>query len=391
MLKIKMYQAGNGDAFLVRASGKNVLVDGGYAATFHSEISADLQEIAAAGEALDLVVATHIDADHISGLIALLGANKSSKQRKVVPIGQIWHNSLRSITAKNTTPLTPKSAALLQALSRRGHPLPSIGPTPQEISARQGSSLAALLHGGGYDWNFGDGTTSIRAQHTPPMALGTAGTVTVIGPNDQRLDELQLWWKAKLRSMGYSGPTGADDVIDDAFEFLCSYAPEARRTKAIALSGDVTKRLEEVYEPDTSITNASSIAIILELQGRRLLFLGDAWAEDVLEQLKLLEAAGQSMTFDAIKISHHGSLRNTSPDLLALIDAPIYFISSNGVGHGHPDFEVLAAIVDRPAAFKRHIYLNYETSASVRLAQHTSRKGSEFTTHVIAPEWVQIG
>jgi hypothetical protein len=119
--------------------------------------------------------------------------------------------------------------------------------------------------------------------------------------------------------------------------------------------------------------------------------LGDAWAEDVLKQLQLLKAAGQSMTFDAIKISHHGSLRNTSPDLLALIDAPIYLISSNGVGHGHPDFEVLAAIVDRPAAFKRHIYLNYETSASVRLAQHSSRNGSEFTVHMSAPEWVQIG
>jgi len=392
MLKIKMYPAGNGDAFLVRAGGTNVLIDGGYAATFHGVVSADLQEIAADGETLDLVVATHIDADHISGLIAFLAANESSDKCKVVPVGQIWHNSLRSITAKNTTPLPPKSAGLLEAVSRRGHPLPSSGhPTAQEISARQGSSLAALIHRGGYSWNFGGGTASIRAQHTPPVALGSTGTATVIGPNDRRLDELHLWWKAKLRSMGYSGPMGSDDIIDDAFEFLCAHAPGAHKAKAIALSGGTTKRLEEVYEPDTSVTNASSIAMILELQERRILFLGDTWAEDMVEQLHLLKAAGQSMTFDAIKISHHGSLRNTSPDLLALIDAPVYFISSNGVGHGHPDFEVLAAIVDRAAAFTRHIHLNYETSASVRLAQYSSRNGSEFKVHVGNPEWIQIG
>ncbi len=391
MVRIKMYPAGNGDAFLIRANETNVLIDGGYAATFHTEISTDLQAIAATGEALDLVVATHIDADHISGLIALLEANKSSDQSKVVTIRQIWHNSLRSITTMNTTSLSPKSTGLLEAISRRGHPLPSNGaPAAQEISARQGSSLAALLHRGGYSWNYGDGTTSIWAQDMPRLALGPAGSVTIIGPNERRLNELHLWWKGKLRSMGYSGPTGAGEVIDDAFEFLCSHAPSSLSLKATALSGGATKRLEDVYEPDTSVTNGSSIAMILELHGKRLLFLGDAWAEDMVEQLHRLKSEGQSMTFDAIKISHHGSLRNTSPDLLALIDAPIYFISSNGAGHGHPDFEVLAAIVDRPAAFSRQIHLNYSTSASARLTNYRPGSGSEFTVHVGNSDWVQL-
>ena len=65
MLKIRIYPAGNGDAFLLRAPESNVLVDGGYAQTFDEHILPDLLEIARRGERLDLVIASHIDADHI--------------------------------------------------------------------------------------------------------------------------------------------------------------------------------------------------------------------------------------------------------------------------------------------------------------------------------------
>jgi hypothetical protein len=34
MLRVKMYPAGNRDAFLLSAAGTNVLVDGGYPQTF---------------------------------------------------------------------------------------------------------------------------------------------------------------------------------------------------------------------------------------------------------------------------------------------------------------------------------------------------------------------
>ncbi|WP_244077728.1 hypothetical protein, partial [Aeromonas caviae] len=62
-----------------------------------------------------------------------------------------------------------------------------------------------------------------------------------------------------------------------------------------------------------------------------------------------LQNGTDPVIFDAIKVSHHGSLHNTNVELLSLIDAPIYLISSDGSRHGHPDFEVLAEIVDRPA------------------------------------------
>jgi hypothetical protein len=37
--------------------------------------------------------------------------------------------------------------------------------------------------------------------------------------------------------------------------------------------------------------------------------------------------------FDVIKVSHHGSIHNTSVNLLSLIDAPVFLVSSNGSAH----------------------------------------------------------
>lgn len=391
MLRIKMYRAGNGDAFLLSAAESNVLVDGGYAQTFDEHILPDLLEIARRGERLDLVVASHIDADHISGLIRFLTINESSAASKIVPVDGILHNSLRSLTAMSAADIRPADRQVLDAIHRRGHPAPAINVPnePKEISARQGSSLASLIHDGGYRWNAHEGTTSIAVEHTSVFQLA-GGNIRVIGPTQQRLDGLLKWWKGRLREIGYNGPTGTGDEIDDAFELICEHAGESAASRPVPVSARERKNLEAVYDPDVSITNGSSIATIIELGGVRVLMLADAWAEDVVQALRALQSNGDSMFFDAIKISHHGSLRNTSPDLLQLIDAPRYFVSSNGNAHGHPDIEVLAAIVDRPASFSRTLYFNYPTPASALLRNHASRSGASFTVHDNATDWIEI-
>jgi hypothetical protein len=258
-----------------------------------------------------------------------------------------------------------------------------------EISARQGSSLASLIHRGGYRWNDHDGATSIAVERAPVFQLA-GGNIRVIGPTQQRLDGLLKWWKGRLRQMGYNGPTGTGDEIDDAFELVCEHAGESAASRPVPVSAQKRKDLADVYDPDTSITNGSSIATIIELGGARVLMLADAWAEDVVPVLRTLQSNGDSMLFDAIKISHHGSLRNTSPDLLRLVDAPRYIVSSNGNAHGHPDIEVLAAIVDRPASFSRALYFNYPTPASTLLSNHVSKSGASFTVHEKATDWIEI-
>lgn len=389
-MKIRMYPAGNGDAFLISASGTNVLIDAGYAQTFNDHILRDLYDLSSRGEQLNLVIATHIDADHISGLIQLLSLNGPSATPQIVSICNVWHNSLRSLSAGKLTAINTSDRDILSAISGRGHPVPLIGTGSAEISARQGSTLASLIHKGNYTWNFGDGTASIALDRTEMLRL-PGGSVRVIGPRQERLNELLKWWKRRLRQMGYTGAVGSGEAIDDAFEFFCEHASESAPLSPVPLSAGSRRLLNHVYEADTSITNGSSIAAIIELGGARVLMLADAWAEDIIYALRMLQSQGYSMIFDAVKISHHGSLRSTSPKLLELIDAPVFLVSSNGAGHGHPDIEVLMAIVDRPAGFSRTIYLNYATPASSALHAHRSRSDTPFRVRENVTDWIIIG
>src|SRR3546814_14206044 len=49
------------------------------------------------------------------------------------------------------------------------------------------------------------------------------------------------------------------------------------------------KPLREVYVPDDSLNNGSSIAICIETPTSNILFLGDSWAQDIEEAIERRE------------------------------------------------------------------------------------------------------
>lgn len=394
MLHIRSYPAHNGDAFLIKANDRQptaVLIDGGYPGTFHGHIRADLQELARNGYCLDLVVATHIDSDHVSGLVPFFRANGLAQAPKIIRVGHVFHNSLRGLARVAAQPAAtaPADLELLQEIQRAGYPQATAETRAgEEISARQGSSLAALLNAGGYLWNGGDGTRCIDGEDLKSHAIG-GGEVTVLGPPRTRLEELLTYWTSEIRSYGYTGPVDSNGMLDDAFEFVCAGSLPGDLGHAISGQDMSNMDLKDCHRPDDSVTNGSSISFVFEIDNRRVLFLGDGWADDAQAALRRLAGALGRIRFDAIKVSHHGSLRNTSPSLLEVIDAPRYFISTNGDGHGHPDLPVLKAIVDRPGP-PRELFFNYPSAASERLKSHVSRSGAAFTVHEGATDWIAL-
>ena len=394
-----MYPANNGDAFLIVTELPQplaILVDGGYGSTFNDYISPDLKIFAEQGYCLDLVVATHIDADHISGLLEFFKQNGNSSSTKIIPIKDVWHNSVRSLDFSSVynADTKPDDLDLLTEIKRRGFAKPTGSEDdPEEISAKQGSSLAALLLGGNYRWNMGKGLKSINCGGTSALKFGDDMQLQVIAPQIRRLQQLKTWWIRELKRFGFTGTPGVGGIFDDAFEFLCSYKnlQAATSPAPTQISSSTDSSLKNIYQPDTSVTNSSSIAFIAKIGPARILFLGDAWAEDIELYLKSLSnTAGSAFIFDAIKVSHHGSLRNTSPALLELIDARVFLISSDGKRHSHPDFAVLKAIVDRPCKFKRNIYFNYTTPASRLLRNYKSKSGANFEIYENSNSWINL-
>jgi glyoxylase-like metal-dependent hydrolase (beta-lactamase superfamily II) len=93
-INIKVLPALNGESILVEISGKVFLIDGGYVNTYDEYLYPELRTLSKKGYEISHLIASHIDADHISGLIKFLDANI---ENQIIPINNIWHNSFRHI------------------------------------------------------------------------------------------------------------------------------------------------------------------------------------------------------------------------------------------------------------------------------------------------------
>jgi glyoxylase-like metal-dependent hydrolase (beta-lactamase superfamily II) len=113
-MRLRVYQSDKGDCLLVSGTaGGHILVDGGMRQAFQDHVRADLGKMAAKKESLDLIYVSHIDQDHISGVLELLntvmawrvyefrkkqGAKvKAPAFPKMPVIKEIWHNAFSDL------------------------------------------------------------------------------------------------------------------------------------------------------------------------------------------------------------------------------------------------------------------------------------------------------
>ena len=94
MLHIKLFPAEYGDCIILsigKESQYNILIDGGLSKTYHKYIKAEIQHIKELGQKIGLMVCTHMDNDHICGLIQVLkGTNFNF-------IENVWYNGFLQI------------------------------------------------------------------------------------------------------------------------------------------------------------------------------------------------------------------------------------------------------------------------------------------------------
>ena len=70
-MKLNVFQSGSGDCLLLSSDdGHHILVDGGFNKNYTENVRDNLQGIT--GGSLDLVCVSHIDSDHISGILKML-------------------------------------------------------------------------------------------------------------------------------------------------------------------------------------------------------------------------------------------------------------------------------------------------------------------------------
>ncbi|MFC5701629.1 AVAST type 1 anti-phage system MBL fold metallo-hydrolase Avs1a [Cohnella faecalis] len=381
-IRVTMLPALNGDSFLISCGTgedkRNILVDGGMKSTFRDQLCPLLTSMHQKGEVIDLLIVTHIDQDHIHGVIELLTHNESSEAPAIIGIKEIWHNSYLQLQMDKADELTDHQQRVLEEIVARGDGSREDANAKGEISFRQGSTLGALLYEGRYNWNGSAGGRAVTTQSLPVHHLSDELKLELLSPTPEKLQELGQDWLNHLRKNNYIGAPSSDRLFDDAYEMMLRRLKDKSKPKKQPIHSPVRDwelYKEEPYSEDDRATNGSSIAFVLTYRGKRLLYLGDSHPTVIVEGLaSLYQEEQRPYEFSAVKISHHGSSGNTSPELLAMIDSPLYLVSTNGSQHGHPECSTLIRIVNRDSRYERELVFNYPHDSAAFMDEQQDKK-----------------
>lgn len=343
-MKIKFLQAFNGDSiwisFTENRINKNILIDGGTSTTYTfkdkkngkikpGDLKILIELLKFKNEKLDLVILTHIDDDHIDGFLKWFSKDETA----IHNIKEIWFNSGRIIkkflndTESEIEPLRFKEETTLTSV-RQGVDFENY------IRDKEIWSERVIKRGDIINWN------GISFQ--------------ILSPGKEKLEKLLKEWKKKV----------PESLLDT------SRKDDYKKT--------LKKLMEEdVFEEDDDPYNGSSISFIITHEAKKYLFLGDSHPSNIISELKRLgyNPTKNKLQIELLKISHHGSQKNTSAELLELIETNKYIISTNGDMHSHPDKATIARIVNTNS--KAKIFFNYPSVISKVILEEDTNDFSE--------------
>ncbi len=315
MFRIEMLPARQGDCLWIEYGAPGdvhrVLIDGGPEGTFE-RIRARIEVLPPAERRFDLVVVSHVDRDHIAGILPLLQARGLG-----VTVDDIWYNGWQHLAPGARGPV-------------------------------QGEMLSAVIQDQDLPWNRAfDGEAVVLAgdDGDAPVTRELPGgmRLTLLSPDRRALERLAPEWGRTVRKEGLEPGVAAEalELLEERPELQ---APPDLRGDA----RDVVAALAaEPFHEDSSRANGSSIAFLAEFDGTRCLFGADAHPAVVARSVRQL-VAGQDtdrLTVDAFKLAHHGGEHNLSPELVTLVPATRYLVSTNGSYYGHPNGPSIARVV----------------------------------------------
>ncbi|WP_316821932.1 ComEC/Rec2 family competence protein [Pedobacter gandavensis] len=328
-MTFKFLKAQNGDCTVIKyiddsGTRRNIIIDAGLDAAYFDqtnnvfgELKAEVEDIKTKKENIDLLILTHIDNDHICGFLKLFEMDDE------IPafIKKVWFNSGKLIAEE----LKKKENKMLT------------------ISMLQaGVTNTGVAEGIDFE-NF---LLRFKFWERKLILCGQEHEVhdakfQILGPTIPQLKKLLKEYHEETGDDNYTG-AGGNDWGTDIESFILEEKAKGFR-----------------FSQDNSPKNGSSISFILELQGKKFVFLGDAHPNPVAKALADQGYNAQTpLKVEFLKVSHHGSKANNNKKLLAVIDTDKYLVSTNSVGHGHPHKRTLSRIISKnPNAI---FHFNYE-------------------------------
>lgn len=342
-----MHKADNGDCVAIETECEFILIDGGTAQSFDSWKS----QVIGKTDKIDAIIVTHIDNDHINGVIKLLTHSNCPS------VKQVYFNGAEQLFGQLASDgLEDRRVELkLQALSAECSAISN----KESIGYSEGASLSYVLSSKKIICNAVVSGKALYREVCESFEIGSL-KFTLIGPVKSSLDTLKQVWEYKLEQHNIKARIISKPFYDAFEQYTGSIKSSIQNNHQI--SSDKTSSIKALanlpFVDDDSPTNRSSFSFLIEKENKRILYLGDCDSEVVISWLDQQKI--EKIKVDIVKISHHGSKNNTSLMLLKRIDCSKYLISTNGNSHNHPDIETIARIALVNNESKTEILLNYE-------------------------------
>lgn len=370
---IHFIKASNGDSFLIMVDDFYILIDFGLESTYDQEIKPILLDLKKNNKKIDLAIITHIDDDHIGGAIKFFEENN---KEKIIEVEEVLFNGFSQINnelhEEELEPIEKKAISTIN--SNYGRKINNV----KKITAEQGITLSKLLTDGGYKWNdfLNNGAVKLGDEYY----LNNQISLHFLSPTIENLNELNKVFFSKIkRLIGKDIDLKNNKELAIAFEnYIAGLKEEEHISEKIGEINffhniDVYALKEEI---DKSKTNGSSIAFILKRKNKNILFLGDAFIENIIKGLEYFKI----YDFEYVKLSHHGSNKNISNLFLDKIKVTNYIISTNGSKHKHPNKETLAKILKKTGL--KNLFFNYKQERLNFLEDEKNKKLYNFTVSI---------
>jgi beta-lactamase superfamily II metal-dependent hydrolase len=377
LFTLEALPAEEGDCLLLhwgtRKKPNVALIDGGPGRVYEDHLRPRLDEVVTNLEvpqlALEFVMVSHMDSDHIVGIKKLLGALKREIEEnapaadRTIRVTRLWLNVFNDILNDSVDDYYKTLTDSVQA-SVNSKPSPALIAKLKENFVAQDETeeeaefdarnIAAVLAGHGEGRTVRDdhrflqeqgqtaplnhpfvtadgGATLITLEKTPkPLSLANL-KFTITGPADSEIEALQKEFDDYIEEKGLT-----------AEAVLAAYA-------------------------DKSVKNLSSIVCLVEFgkgAAKKTMFLtGDARGDLILEGLKKRKLLKQGkLVVDVLKVPHHGSDNNAEPEFFEQIIAGSYVLSGDGQ-YGNPERATLEWIADaRGKSAKYDLVLTYDVA-----------------------------
>jgi beta-lactamase superfamily II metal-dependent hydrolase len=331
VLALELLPAAHGDSVWIEygssARPRRILIDGGPAHTYASGLRRRIAAVPESERVFELLVVSHIDADHIDGALILLQELASLK----ITVRELWFNGWEQLPSQERETFAPLQGEFLGGLI-------SVDEQLRKVWNRSFDGSAAMVPEQGA---------------LPEVSLADGAKLTLLGPMFKDLRRLRARWSAAIRDFSPGDTAEALRRLAERRE----YRPPA--TPAVFAGRS--------FGDDRAPANGSSISFVLEHEGVSLLLAADSHARTLAQSLARLKQQRDAprLRFDAIKLPHHGSMSNVSAAWLEQVETDRWLISTNGAVFGHPDVETAELIAQH--AQKPQLLCNYRCDTTEAL------------------------